>query len=792
MFRKPMRPNWPALLCTLMTLSFSAIAIEKDAPTIPIPKISGEIQVDAKLDEPQWKYAKKVLVNNVTRPYDNVPSPVQTEALLMEDGETFYIAFIAQDPDPSQIRAFLRDRDRSWGDDIVGIKIDAYNDQRRAYRFLANALGVQIDGIENAVTRRESDSWDGIWQSKGEINENGYIVEMALPLRMLNFNEGLDIQEWGIELVRFYPRQERLRISNIYLDRDNNCELCQLATAQGFSGAKQGQNLTIAPSAVIGRREERDEDTTEWISEDLKEVSLDVRWGITPDILLNATINPDFSTVESDSAQLSINSTFALFFEEKRPFFLDNADYFESDYNLVYTRNINSPNYGAKLTGRHGDHSLGVFLTDDEYTNILIPGNRSSSVGTIEDESKALAFRYRYNLSQDITLGWISTMRDGQDYENQVHGIDANIKFTESDTFKFQSVYSNTLYPEDFYEQFCDAEDPLACQDSTNLPPCSIEEGCDTNELVLRTLKDGDFSGSAFKADYRHSDRDWFYRAFYNKQNSGFRGDLGFMSRVDHNRAGLAVERKWYAEQGNWWNRFNIYSDYDISHNDAGELLEEEYDLSANLSAKYESFFRVGYTYRDVVGSRIDKSSLAIEGNTTLFHQNEFNVFAEVKPVSGLYLNTRVEWGDGIDYSNNRAGKKLQVRPVINWSVNKHLEIKLRHTYRELDADNANVFMARLTDLRTTYQFNVQSYLRFTIIYNNTSRNPFNSPYTLPEDIDANSKDISTELLYAYKLNPQTVFYAGYSDHHDSTTGFSNLSQDDRAVYMKFSYAWLK
>ena len=100
--------------------------------------------------------------------------------------------------------------------------------------------------------------------------------------------------------------------------------------------------------------------------------------------------------------------------------------------------------------------------------------------------------------------------------------------------------------------------------------------------------------------------------------------------------------------------------------------------------------------------------------------------------------------------------------------------------------------MARLTDLRTTYQFNVQSYLRFTIIYNNTSRNPFNSPYTLPEDIDANSKDISTELLYAYKLNPQTVFYAGYSDHHDSTTGFSNLSQDDRAVYMKFSYAWLK
>ncbi|QOL25205.1 carbohydrate binding family 9 domain-containing protein [Thalassotalea sp. LPB0316] len=786
-----MRPIWQALVASFTALSLHAFAADKQPPTIAIPKVSGEITIDAKLDEPQWQNARKVLVNNVTRPYDNIPSPVNTEALLMEDGETFYIAFIAQDPDPSQIRAFLRDRDRSWGDDIVGIKIDAYNDQRRAYRFLANALGVQIDGIENAVTGRESDSWDGIWQSKGEINEQGYIVEMALPLRMLNFKEGLDIQQWGIELVRFYPRQERLRLSNIYLDRDNNCELCQLAVAQGFSGAKQGNNLTITPSAVIGRLQTR-EDDGEWQDEDTQELSLNVRWGITPDILLNATINPDFSTVETDNAQLSINNTFALFFDEKRPFFLDNADYFESDYNLVYTRNINAPNYGAKLTGRHGEHSLGLFITDDETTNILIPGNRSSSVGTIEDSSQAMAMRYRYNINQDITLGWISTMRNGNDYKNQVHGIDGNIRFSESDTVKFQTVYSNTLYPEDFYQQFCDADDPLVCQDAENSPECSIEEGCAVNELVLRTQKDGDFSGNAFKAEYRHSDRDWFYRAFYNQQNAGFRGDLGFMSRVDHQRAGVALERKWYADPGNWWNRFNIYSDYDITHNDNGELIEEEYDINANISAKYESYIRVGYTYRDVVGSRIDKSDLAITGNTTLFHQNVFSIFGEIKPISGLYLNTRVNWGDGIDYANNRAGKKLEVRPTINWSVNQHLEFKLRHTYRELDADNANVFIARLTDLRTTYQFNVQSYLRFSLIYNNTSRNPFNAPFTSPEDIEAKTRNVSTELLYAYKINPQTVFYTGYSDNHYTVGDFSELEQDERGVFMKFSYAWLK
>jgi len=778
------------LTISALLLSFSFSFKASAQQVTEIPRISGKITIDAKLDEKQWRQAKKILINNITRPYDNIPSHVQTDALLMEDGGTFYIAFIAEDPEPSEIRAFYRDRDKSWGDDIVGIKIDTYNDQRSAYRFLVNPLGSQIDGIENEVTKRESDSWDGIWDSAGKINEKGYIVEMALPLRMLNFTEKSSFQDWGIELMRFYPRNEFFRLSNIRLERDNNCELCQLHTIEGFTGAKQGDNLTVTPSIVTGINEERD-NNDEWQDEDNTEASLDIRWGITPDWLLNATINPDFSTVETDNAQLNINNNFALFTQEKRPFFLDNADYFDSNYNLIYTRNINAPNYGAKLTGRENNHSFGLFVTDDDSTNILIPGNRGSSIANIEGESKASAFRYRYSFNEDITMGTVSTIRTAEDYKNIVNSVGTRIKVSTADIFKFQALYSTTEYPDDLFEQFCNADDPQDCQTPPTENNCDYSN-CDYNEQVLRTLKDEEFSGNAFRTSYAHNDRDWYYRVTYDKQNAGFRGDLGFIPNVDYNRFSVGGDRKWYAEPGDWWTRFKIYSDWDTTHNDNNELIEKEFDINAQLNAGMNSYFRLSYSNRDLVGLRKDKSNLAIDGNTTLFTENQYSLFGEFKPMLGLYLNSSIRYGDAIDYRNNRLGRTKRLVSRINWNIDKHLELKIKHTFNQLDAAGANLFTARLTDFRATYQFNVLSFLRFSVIYNNTYRNADNYIYAQPEDITENSKNISTELLYAYKLNPQTVFYLGYSDRHDTEEAFRDLKQNQRSVFMKFSYAWMK
>jgi hypothetical protein len=790
-------------ILTISTLLFSFVLKATAQESTEIPRISGKITIDAKLDEEQWRHAKKILINNITRPYDNIPSHVHTEALLMEDGGTFYIAFIAEDPDPSQIRAFYRDRDKSWGDDIVGIKIDTYNDQRSAYRFLVNPLGSQIDGVENEVTKKESDSWDGIWDSAGKINEKGYIVEMALPLRMLNFTEKSSFQDWGIELMRFYPRNEFFRLSNIRLERDNSCELCQLHTVEGFSGAKQGDNLTVTPSLVTGINETKNDHEDDWQSKKNTEASLDVRWGITPDWLLNTTINPDFSTVETDNAQLNINNNFALFTQEKRPFFLDNADYFDSNYNLIYTRNINAPNYGAKLTGRENNHTFGLFVTDDDSTNILIPGNRGSSIATIEGESKASAFRYRYSYNENITMGTVSTIRTAKDYQNVVHSLGTRIRVSTADVFKFQVLHSNTEYPNDLFKQFCNSDDPDDCEKPPITNACEHEasetlegevkqKACVYNEQVLRTNKEDEFSGSAFKTSYSHNDRDWYYRVTYDKQNAGFRGDLGFIPNVDYNRFSIGGDRKWYAKPGDWWTKFKIYSDWDITHNDDDELIEKEFDINAQLNSSMNSYFRLSYSNRDLVGLRKDKSNIAIDGNTTLFTENRFSLFGEFKPILGLYINSRVTYGDAIDYRNNRLGRTKRFFSSVNWNIDKHLELKIKHTFNQLDAAGANVFNARLTDFRATYQFNVLSFLRFSFIYENTNRNAYNYIYSAPADITENSKNVTTELLYAYKLNPQTVFYLGYSDGHDTEQDFSDLNQNQRSIFMKFSYAWMK
>lgn len=775
-----------AFICVFLT---SNNAYSQQSKDINIPYVQGEISVDADLSDPQWQKATRVSLDIVTRPYNNTKSPVNTEALLMENGEVFYLAFIAHDPDPAQIRAFIRDRDKSWGDDIVGIKIDTFNDQRAAYRFLVNPMGSQIDGIESEVTQKESDAWDGIWDSAGKLTDFGYVVEMALPLRMLNFKEKANLQDWGIELMRFYPRDEQLRISNIILDRNNSCELCQLHTARGFKGAKQGDNLIIAPSLVSGINQQRNSDDT-WQKNNNTEASLDLRWGITADTLLNATINPDFSTVETDNAQLNINNNFALYFDEKRPFFLDNADYFDSNYNLIYTRNINAPNYGAKLTGRKNNHAYGLFITDDETTNILIPGNRASSVATINGKSDAAAIRYRYNYNDDTTIGWVSTLRDAKDYQNTVHGIDARFKASTYDVFKFQYLFSNTEYPDDLFEQFCNSDQPNSCQKST---PADCQFGaCAYNEKVLRTQKEKPFNGNAFRAGYYHNDEDWYYRVTYDKQNAGFRGDLGFISRVDHNKFSIGGDRKWYAKAGNWWTKAKIYSDWDITRNDAGELIEREFDINASINARYSSWLQLYYTHRDKVGTRHNKSILAIDGNTTLFTEQKLGIKGNIKPILGLYLYANVSYGDTIDYSNNRLGKSKSFDTEANWNINKHLELRFKHIFNQLNADNNNVFNARLTEIRTTYQFDVKSYLRFSFIYNNTNRNPYNYLYRSPEDINAYHKSVGTELLYAYKINPQTVFYLGYSDNHQAERYFHDLQQQQRSVFAKVSYAWIK
>lgn len=770
-----------------------------------IPKLTQIATIDGELDEDVWLKARKINVNNETFPRENKPAPVRTEAFVYENGETLFIAFKAYDPNPSQIRAFLSDRDTNWNDDRVAIKIDSYHDHALAYQFFINPLGTQADAIENELTKNESPAWDGIWESAGRITDFGYQVEVAIPLRILNFDDGLDIQQWGMEFVRFYPRDNFMRISNAQMSQDNNCWICQMPVETGFKGAEQGNNLTMIPTFVTGAtqtREQTEDGTgfTDWSDDSNTDVGLDVKWGITPDVTLNATLNPDFSQVEADSGQLDVNNTFALYLQEKRSFFLENQDYFATPINLIYTRNINAPDYGAKITGKTGDHSFAAFVANDKSANIITPGNLRSSSYQMEQDTVNSAFRYRYAINKELAVGLVSTIRDNDDYNNQVTSFDTKFKWTDHDTINFQYIHSNTQFSDaalkDIFDNFSDRE----------VIHHKRETVVKFNEQYLRAFSVNN-SDKAYRIQYQHENRDWFFNARHESIGKDFRADLAFFSNIDREMSVIGGGYIWRGEPDDWWTRIRINGDTDVTYNQAGELLERENEIYLNIDGPKQSYVRLGYLGRDKVGSRqnteivfdhdehphmdqtLADQFLGVEGNSDMFFEQNVSMWAEFKPTSSLWLGNFFRKGKSIDYANNRLGDLFVIEPHVSWNINTHLQSRLRLEHSELNYNGDKVFSANVVDIRNTYQFSIKSFLRFSLVYLNVDRNLSN--YVDPGERDANFSKLSAQLLYSFKVNPQTLFFAGYSEGGYQDDDLDKIKSNNRSIFMKLSYAWL-
>lgn len=774
-------------LAALMLGSFGAQAGDAGNYKITIPMLDTPATIDGNLDEAIWQHAAPTQLKVETSPGENTPAPVITDARVYATADSLFVAFTAHDPNPERIKANLSPRDKNWGDDLVGIKLDTYNDARLAYQFFINPFGVQADSIENELTGSESDAWDGIWYAAGKLTDSGYQVEVELPFRMFSFDNAGN-QEWGFELIRYWPRDENHRLSTQARDRNNNCTLCQLGVATGLSGLEQGNDLQITPSIVANHHRQRDlpgsaqSPAGEWQDDTQVEAGMDVRWGITPDLLLNATLNPDFSQVEADAGQLDVNNTFALFFPEKRAFFLDNKDYFDTQMNLVYTRNIGDPDYGAKLTGREGQHTFGVLLANDTQTNFLVPGNLSSAIASLDDKSQNMAARYRYDVSSDLTIGGLTTLRKAGDYHNYQFATDIKYQPTDQDTFTAQYSVSNTQYPEGLYKEFC------GDTDNCEIPPQGCQRGdCDINERVLRLLKQEDFNGDLLRLRYQKDTRNWYANLYYQATSAGYRADLGFVDRVDYSKFVAGGGYIWYPRDQTF-NRVRWGGDWDITHNDAGEELEQEIETSLELEGKLQSYLEMGLVHRSRVGLREDNSILDIDGNTTLFHETFAWFYGEFWPVQTVKTRLNMNYGDTIDFANNRPGTNTRFRPGISWDVMDNLALDFAWEYRRLEVDQGELFNASLGDLRLNWQLSLQSFLRISSVYTDIQRNPSLYLYSTP---DSEDKGLFNEILYGYQLNPQSVFYLGYSDGFRQDDDIDRLTQDEQTLFMKLSYAWL-
>ena len=251
-----------ALVALAATGSERLIAQEvarAEVPTFEISRASGEIRIDGALDDAAWSDALRVTLDYEWLPGENIDPPVETEVFMTYDNNNFYMGFRAHDPDPSQIRAHLMDRDEIHTfvqDDHVLMMIDTFNDERRAFQFRVNPLGVQADAVFSQIDGIEDFSWDILWDSKGRITSTGYEVEIALPMNQLRFPSGADVLTWGVDIGRSYPRSVRHRIANTRRDRNVACVLCQAAKASGFEEIEGGRNLVITPTVTADRTDE--------------------------------------------------------------------------------------------------------------------------------------------------------------------------------------------------------------------------------------------------------------------------------------------------------------------------------------------------------------------------------------------------------------------------------------------------------------------------------------------------------------------------------------------------------
>ncbi len=711
-----------------------------------------KIKIDGRLNEAAWKKALKIDLPNEFFPGYNIPAPVKTICLITYNRNYLYIAFIAYDPEPHKIRAHLMDRDAVQTfilDDHVYFTIDTFNDERRAFEFRVNPLGVQVDGLLSETEGYEDFSWDAIWDSKGKITVEGYIVEIAIPFNQLRFPKSRKTQTWGFFAFRSYPRNVRYRFSSLPIDRNKSCVLCQEGKITGFQGISPGLNLEFDPTLTFSRTDERTgfpEGPMEAGKVKTKP-GITGRWGITPNLILNGTVNPDFSQVEADAAQLDVNVRFALYYPEKRPFFLEGADFFLTPLKIVFTRTVADPLWGMKLTGKVDKNALGVFVAQDRINNLIFPSNQGSESTSLDENLYGGVFRYRRDIGKGSTIGVIYTGRMSDDYYNHVAGFDGFFRLSKSKVLRLQYMFSQTDYPDDIAEKFGQKKEA--------------------------------FKGSAVYAQFHHDSKNWFYELKYERLSPDFRADYGFIPRVDYEKFLGNFQRKIWGKRKKWLS----FLDFGIK---AYRITDHEYrltDSSIDL-------------YIDYLGPLQLESSLDLMKNKEFYNgftydEDILQWFFSLKPLSGTQFYGGTIFGDAVDYTGFRAAKRLLLTSGAQFNVGKHFSVNLRNDFERLYIKEGEIYKANIAQAKFIYNFNIRTFIRAIVQYRYIDRNP--PLYPMP--VEDKVKTFFTQFLFSYKINPQTVLFIGYSDNYLGFSAFKtnvDMTQKNRTFFMKMGYAWTR
>ncbi len=384
---------------------------------LTIPRIQRPIRIDGVIDPEEWRGAAQADSFWQWSPKQGAAATERTRAFLAYDAENLYIAFEADDSSAALVRAGISRREDIGEDDLVWVGLDTFNDQRRAYEFIANPYGVQMDAF---MTSTSWDlSFDAVWSSAGRRTEKGYSVEMAIPFKSLRFPRGTSPQTWGLQLHRVIRRKDEHATWAPYFT-DRGSSFSQMGRAQAIELPPGGRHLDILPELTRAYVY-----PGQWTGK----AGVSLQYRPTPNGAFNATYRPDFSQVELDPVRLIVNQRFPVFIPEKRSFFLERADVFSTSLNLLHTRTIVDPQFGAKWTSKEGGTTFGVLSADD--------------AAPLGNKAYVNAVRIQQDILSGSTLGVLYADRELGSSYNRIGGIDGRVRFGKIYTTSFQYAYTS-------------------------------------------------------------------------------------------------------------------------------------------------------------------------------------------------------------------------------------------------------------------------------------------------------------------------------------------------------------
>jgi len=724
--------------------------------TFHISRATSPIKIDGDLSDESWRSATRVDKWYEVQPGDNNEPPVKNVGFLTFDDRFLYVGFEFDDPSPGAIRAPFGDHDSVNGNysDFAGIFIDPLNSGRTATEFFVTPRNVQYDAVTDDASG-ENSSPDFFWDSAAKITDHGWTLEIRIPFSSLRY-KNVDPQTWGIILFRNYPRQSRYQFFSARLPKNSNCLVCRENRLVGLEHLPAGGHIVVAPyiNSAVAARVPNDEDGHPLLGERLardskSHVGVDVKYTPNANNAMDLTIKPDFSQVESDTAQISANERFALFYPEKRPFFLEGVDLFQTPFQAVYTRTITSPEWGGRVTGKEGGIRYTALVTQDEGGgSAILPGPNSSSSANQDFASTVFVGRAK----RDIGLSFVGAMitdREGTDgtYHNRVFGPDFQWRPSASDVVTGQWLYSDSRSP-------------------------------DRPDLAAEWTGQG-LTGNAFQTYWNHNTRHVDWSAKYADVSSGFRADTGFIPQVGYREA--YAQTGWQVYPTGWVTRVRTFLNIDYQAEPSGAVITRDIEPGIGMDTKWSGFLQFRY---------IDNRTRAGESGPVI-GRRQFGYYVQFSPsrkVSQIALNGTL--GQDIDFDNARPARGPTINGELTLQPTDHLAIDIIENVRRLSVDNSlgrrvPLFTQQVQRVKGTYTLTSRMFVRLIAQYIGTTSDPTLYMTT----VAARAGDFSGSALFAYKINWQSVMFVGYGDDRE-LSDVRRLDPLDRQFFVKLSYAF--